>query len=256
MKFHQQTPACADIDVTLSDDGNSPDFRLLLPERVYADGYDGSEPLHTIAGVWEQQFGLLGGRYTVPRAFEIAVLLMPNRDEVRVSLTLMNIADHPIENVFIDVCAGLCHLPGEPSWANESFLGEQPLDRNEHGRVWFDEITPQRLIALTASGAWVPMHPNPAAPSSAHSTDFVANDEINTRAVALESPDEPERIFFQSWDTFGRWVTPARENACMHVQPYVADRLDSGESATVRGLVGVFSGDRGALAYHLADVLL
>ncbi len=254
MKLHQQTPGCADIDVTLSGEGN-PDFRLLLPEHIYANGYDGPRHLHTIPGAWEHQFGLLGGRYTVPHAFEIAVLLIPNRDEVRVSLTIVNIADHPVEDVFVEVCAGVNHLPGNPGWSNRGFIGECAPDRVEQGRVWFDEITPNRLVALTSAGAWIPIHPNPKSPHTANSLGFVPSDEVNARAVALESPEEPDRIFFQSWDNFGRWVTPAPENACIHLRPYIANRLDTGESATTHGLVGVFTGDRGSLAYHLLAAL-
>lgn len=254
MKLHQQSPGCADIDVTLSGD-DSPDFRLLLPEHIYADGYAGPRHLHTISGAWERQFGLLGGRYTVPHAFEVAVLVIPNRDEVRVSLTIMNIADHPVEAVFVEICAGMNHLPGNPGWSNRRFLGEHALDRAEQGRVWFDEIAPNRLVALTADGAWIPMHPNPTSPHLAESMCFIASDEVNARAVALESSEEPNRIFFQSWGNYGRWVTPAPENACIHLRPYVADRLESGESATIHGVVGVFSGDRGALSYHLIDAL-
>jgi len=43
-------------------------------------------------------------------------------------------------------------------------------------------------------------------------------------------------------------------NACMHLHPVVAERLDAGETATIRGLVGIHHGRQEELERMLEGI--
>jgi hypothetical protein len=253
MLLHQQTPTCADFDITLEHDGD-PAFRLLLPEHVYTSDNDSMGHVHTIPGTWERHFGLTGGRFVIGHTLEIAALLMPAENAVRVSLTFQNISDVSMNNVQAEICASLSHLPGEPSWCNRTFFDTQPLDRSEQGRLWYDEIAPDRLEALTLAGNWIGMHPGTQG-SDEGDKGFTPSEEATAQACAVESPVHGGEQFFQAWDVASHWVTPAPENACMHLRPVVAETLAPGESATIHGVAGIFTGEREALMRHILVLL-
>jgi len=92
------------------------------------------------------------------------------------------------------------------------------------------------------------MHPTPDAPDSTKVPlySFTPSPEVDARACAAESADGGF-WFFQWWDTPCRWCAPFPGNACMHLEPFVAERLPMGESAGIRGRIGMHEGDRASL---------
>ena len=255
MAVTQQTVDCSDFDVTLPGEG-SPAFRVLVPERVIADGYEAA-PLHTIRGTWERNFGLVGGRFIHEHTLEITVLLMPGERDLRISLTIMNIGETPLDRLRADICSAVNHLPGEPGWANAEFMPDTPLDRNAQGAYWYETVTPKGMTILTTGGDWHSIHPHPDRPSAASVPPYgfeISHEPVAT-ACAVHPHGDESSWFFQAWDHPGHTCTPFPGNACMHLHPVIADRLEPGASATVHGVTGLFSGSRDALARHIGDSL-
>ena len=121
MILSQQTPNSSDFDVILSGDSN-PSFRMLLPERVLAEGLDHGG-LHTIPGIWNGEANWLEGRFSDENTLEFSVRIDTYRYDTRVELTLKNIGNHEITDLWAEVCTSLNHLPGNPNFPGDSFPG-------------------------------------------------------------------------------------------------------------------------------------
>ena len=251
MRFVQQTSDCSDFDVIL-DGEETPAFRVLLPEVVYADGLDSVRGAHVIPGAWEWGTGRVLGRVALSEQIKLGVTIIEEGGYIRVALRLTNSPGSPLTNVSAEVCVSANHLPGEPGWCNEAFLPNLPLDRDAQGRAWFEHVTPHNLRALTARG-WVDMHPcaDRPDPDSVPTYSFSPSDVADARACAVGSHDG-STLLFQAWDAPCRYVTPCPGNACMHLIPQVAKALAPGATATINGVIGVFAGTREELAARLA----
>jgi len=246
MELRQQTPDCSDFDVVINGD-DSPSFRVLLPEAIYGNGTTLEGGVHTIPGSWETAGTQTTGRFSGGDHLDVSVRLTTGTRELQVKLSLRNRGDTAIEDVAIDICTSVNHLPGEPGWCNRQFLPDPELDRSVQGRYWFEKVTPGRLFALTGNG-WVGMHPCPEDPDAENVPiySFEPSDEPTARACAAQSPDG-DAWFFQAWDVPCQYCTPCPGNACMHLHPVVARRIGPNETATIRGLVGVHLGARSAV---------
>ena len=250
MKLIQQTENCADFDVVL-DGETSPAFRILLPEQIdtATQSHGGT---HTVPGVWQERPDGSDGRFSIQDAWEVGLSLDTGGSEVRVDLTITNTGREEAKDVRLAMCASLNHLPGEPDWCNERFLPGLPLDRAVQGRYWFEHASPGRLHALTQHG-WVEMHPCPNRPDADRVPvySFVPSETADAWACAVEAMDGGIH-FYQAWSTPCRYCTPCPGNACMHLDPFVADALRPSEPASLRGLVGMHEGGRESLAEKIA----
>jgi hypothetical protein len=245
-RVHQQTEGCSDFDVLLGDQG-TPSFRVLLPEWIHGEGITYRGLLHIIPGCWQGHGQGARGHFAVAGQVGVDVQIDTEETGIRVALTVANTGECDIADVWANVCAALNHLPGEPGWCNRDFLPTVGLDRAAQGRYWYEVLTPTRLLALGTRG-WVPMHPNPDKPdaSAVALYSFSPSKTADARACAVESP-AGGLWFFQSWDTPCRWCTPCPGNACMHLEPFLAERLQAGAAARIRGRIGFHQGDRASL---------
>jgi len=246
-RLHAQTANCADFDVFLNGDDTAPSFRVLLPEWVRGEGVEHTGAFHVIPGEWRgDEFGL-SGQFTVGGQLEIGVRVNTEPSAFGVTLTVRNVGESAISHVWANICAGVTHLPGEPGWSNARFIPGVPLDRTEQGRYWYDVLTPRRLVAFTRRG-WIPMHPTPDAPDSTKVPlySFTPSQVPEASACAVESADGG-LWFYQWWDAPCLWCAPFPGNACMHLEPFVAERLVAGETASIRGRIGMHEGDRASL---------
>jgi|GEM_PF-1565082 len=246
MQIVQQTPGCSDLDVTV-DGIPEPAFRILLPEWIQGKGIRHKGLFHIVPGIWSNTSHGLHGVFSVDRQLELTVGVEPRGAAVATTLSVKNVGNVELRDLWADICTSLNHLPGNPGWSNAEYLGGTRLERNEQGRYWYNAVTPKRLQALTVRG-WVPMHPAPDAPDADKSPmyRFDPSKAADAFACAVESLDGSE-FCFQAWDTPCRYCTPCPGNACMHLKPFLADILKPRSSVTVRGMVGIHKGDRAAL---------
>lgn len=246
-RIHQQTAGCADFDVLLGDE-HGPSFRVLLPEWIRARGlqYDGL--LHVIPGTWQEKNGGMAGRFTVGGQLDVEVRIETRESDILIDLTVENTGDLDLSDVWANVCTSANHLPGSPNWSNGDLLPAVPLDRAVQGRYWFEVLTPKRLFALTAEG-WGPMHPCPDRPdaSAVPLYGFTPSLTADACACAVESPAGGVWLF-QAWRTSCRWCSPCPGNACMHLEPFLAERVQPGAKGSISGRVGIHRGDRLSLA--------
>lgn len=252
MKLHQQTPNCSDFDVTVT--GNEkPSFRLLLPEWIRGEGIQYEGLCHTIPGIWhETEYGMHGS-YRVGEQLQVGVRIETRDSEILVELEVKNCGDSEIQNAWINVCASLNHLPGEPDWSNSDFLPSLPLERTIQGHYWYEHLTPNRLFALT-SDAWIPMHPHAEKPDAdtVPLYGFVPSETVDTMACAVQSVSG-KAYCFQAWSNLSRYCAPCPGNACMHLEPFLAKIISPEESASIRGLIGVHNGDSDSLNKKIAE---
>jgi hypothetical protein len=96
------------------------------------------------------------------------------------------------------------------------------------------------------------MHPNPEHPEADAAAPYGAkwSSRAEAFACAAEAP-AGGLLFFQAWAAPCRWLQPFPGNACMHLEPIVAESLASGESAEIRGLIGMHEGSRQLLEDRL-----
>jgi len=221
---------------------------VLLPEWIHGRGIIHDGLLHVIPGSWRDTDRGTQGRFMVAGQLAIDVQIETSETGIQVVLGVTNAGSSEITDVWANICTPVNHLPGSPGWSNADFIpAAVPLDRALQGRFWFEVLTPTRLSTLTESG-WVPMHPCPDRPdaSSVPLYSFVPSVSADAWACALESP-AAGLWFYQAWDTPCRWCTPCPGNACMHLEPFVAERLLPGTRAAIRGWVGMHHGDRPSL---------
>lgn len=244
--LHQQTDSCSDFDVLLDND-SAPSFRVLLPEWIHGGGITYSGHLHVIPGSWQGHGHGVYGHFAVADQFAVNVQIGTRETEIQVKLTVTNTGHSAITDVWANVCASLNHLPGSPGWSNRSFLASVALDRAAQGFYWYEVLTPKRLFAIGAKG-WVPMHPSPDNPDACMVPlyCFTPSQTADTRACVVESP-EGDLWFFQKWDTPCHWCTPCPGNACMHLVPFLAERLEVGAATAIQGRIGIHHGDRASL---------
>ncbi len=244
LKLVQQAPNCSDADVTPAG-WKTPAFRLVLPEFIFVESpklkYSGT---HMIPGRWEKIADGLRGTYRVGQAFEATVEITGKDKTVDMTMGLRNLTTDPMKNVSMLVCSSVNHLPGNPSWANPLFMpATMPLDRDLQGRYWYQHVTPQGLRALGPKG-WVATHPHPdnPDPDGVPQYNFLPSRTADWTAYAAQSLDG-KCLLFQSWDRPSGYEIPCPGNACMHLRPLVAERLEPGATATIHGRAGLFEGN-------------
>ncbi|NQT20285.1 MAG: hypothetical protein HQ592_11315 [Planctomycetes bacterium] len=250
-RLHQQTANCSDVDVLIGQQ-DSPSFRVLLPEWIRGKGVKHTGLLHVIPGTWRKDAQGLSGHFTVADQLEIAVVVETEQTAVSVTLAVKNVEQSTISNVWANVCTGVNHLPGNPGWSNERFMPSAPLDRAVQGRYWFEVATPRRLFAFVG-GKWIPMHPCPDLPDPAAVPlySFTPSADAEACACAVENV-EGGLWFYQYWNTPCRWCTPCPGNACMHMVPFLTERLSPGATVGIRGRVGMHEGTRSSLEEYFA----
>ena len=252
MGLIQQTPNCSDFDVALGN-APSPAFRVLLPEHVSSELRVLHQRLaHTIPGDWRDTPAGKRGIIQIENGLEVSVDIERERDSIAVEMTVRNLSTGVLRHVAVDICAGVNHLPGRPGWCNREFIPFAPLDRDEHGRYWYEQVTPRGLKALTTSG-WRLMHPRPDHPSAEGLEPYASI--VSERPVAFvcgARSYDGRKLFYQAWDVPCYYASPVSGNACMHLSPVVSESLESGASATTHGHVGIFEGDWDALAGEFA----
>ncbi|NLG52188.1 MAG: hypothetical protein GX552_18920 [Chloroflexi bacterium] len=253
MVYAQQTAGCSDFDITLPGD-TAPSFRVLLPEWLRAVGLDYHGLFHTIPGRWEPWGEGVQGQITVMDTVAVGVRLLAHARHVDVTLSVQNIGSRTLTDVWANVCTSVNHLPGSPGWCNWTFMPHLDPDRFLQGRYWYEQVTPRGLRALTDEG-WVPMHPQPDQPNadSVPLYSFVPSAQANARACAV-CPPEGGLFLFQAWASPCRYCAPCPGNACMHLEPFLAETLPPGDVATIRGAVGLYAGDLPSLASHLEEI--
>jgi hypothetical protein len=236
---HAEAETGTDVDV-LAPDGR-PLFRILIPEAVTAESV-GPTPFlsHQTPGVWREVDGLQVGTVRSDPWVEIRLALKPLEQGLLVAFMVKNLSPQPMVGVGMDVCVGLSHLPSrhEP-WINRDFLpADVPLDRNAAGRYWFERVAPHYLKAWV-SGRWQLVHPRPDAPRA---DDFLPYGftylEERASLMAVDSLDGTKRLF-EAWDCPCRVRRPFWGNACLHLLPVLADRLEPGQEAFHRAEVAV-----------------
>lgn len=254
MELVQQTPNRSDFDVVL--EGNAtPSFRMLLPECVLAQGEPLVEGTHVLPGEWEVVGDSAHGTFDTPGMLGARVCLEGQGQAVAVSITIRNRRSQALADVRVAVCVSPNHLPGAPDWCNTDFLPGLTLDRDVQGRHWFEKVTPAGLKALIGT-EWVGMHP---CPEAARADDvpkysFQLSETDDACACAVASADG-RLLLFQAWAAPCFYCAPFPGNACMHLLPLVAEHLEPGEAATVRGIIGMFPGNHEAFA-HAVNAML
>jgi len=253
-QLHQQTPQCADFDILLEEQ-LTPSFRVLVPERILGNGvvYDGF--FHTIPGNWREEDGIVRGDFAVANQLVIDVAIEPGQTDISVVLGVTNTAAAGMSDVHADICAGLNHLPGDPAWCNEYFIPPVvPLDRDAQGLYWYEKLTPGKLFALTKQG-WVATHPSPNEPNAEKIPPDALrpSDAWDAYACAVESADGG-MWYFQAWDAPCRRCPPRPASACMHIQPFIAERLLPRARAEIQGWFGMHRGDRQSLETMLRSL--
>lgn len=254
MKLVQQTPDTADFDVVFDGDA-TPAFRVLLPEAIAADGLETICGCHTIPGRWTFDRRLAKGSFLIASGLHIATNIQCREAEIRADLSLRNGSTRSLRDVTATICASVNHLPGAPDWCNRDFIPDAPLDRDAQGRYWFREVAPRRLKALVDED-WVAMHPCPDDPDPDSVPKYFqtvsTRNDVRGCAVASHDGDLP---FFQAWAAPCHYAQPFPGNACMHLLPMISSEIPAGETATIRGIVGIFRGDRPALRRNITAEL-
>ncbi len=255
MRLIQQTPACSDFDVVLRN-GEAPAYRVLVPERLLARNLGSTTLLHVVPGHWRKRGEMLAGRFDHPNGIELSVQLVPMDTSMQVTLRIRNAGGVDLLDVWADICAGVNHLPGSPGWCNRSFMSDLPLDRTLQGRYWYESITPHGLKALVGC-RWVEIHPSPREPRADAVPLYFSSpgDEPNAQACACQAPSK-DIIFFQSWKGPTKYVAPFPGNACMHMQPFMDQRIERGSTASIAGMVGMHKGSFRSLSRFLQGWLM
>ena len=249
MRLVQQAANTADFDV-LSDD--VPVFRVLVPEHIQAGGMEAVHGVHMIHSSWESLLDGMKGTFRACDELEVTTTVTTSGEtEVEICISFKNLSDHDLTDLDADICTALNHLPGTPGWANLSFFGGVPLDRDIQGIMWYEDIAPRRLLALTDDG-WAAMHPSPdsAGAEGVPRYNRVRSDAPGAIGCAVSGPDG-ESHFFQMWKTDCYYRNTFPGNACMHLVPVVCAGLAPGKIAEIRGVVGFFEGSRDALARRM-----
>ena len=164
MKLYQQTPNCSDFDVIITK-SEGPSFRVLLPEWIRGVGVQYQGLCHTIPGIWHETERGMHGVYEIAEQLRVGVEIETKHTEILVKLGVKNRGNSHIQDMWLNVCTSVNHLPGDPGWSNSNFLPSLPLDRTIQGRYWYEHVTPHHLLALTSTG-WIPMHPYPDSPDA------------------------------------------------------------------------------------------
>jgi len=245
LRLVQPYPNCSDFDV-VPVGWNKPAFRLLLPEQVSAEGPKKIEHggTHGTVGKWQTTNEGLHGVFRIGEAFEITVDLAGRDKTVDIQMAVRNLTPETLGQVRVLICSPVNHLPGKPDWSNRLFIPQDiPEDRDAQGRYWYQHVAPQRLRALRPQG-WIVTHPSPdnPDPDGVPKYNFLVSTTSDTAAYAVQSLDG-KWLFYQTWDKPSRYATPCPGNACMHLHPLVAERLEPGATATIRGKAGLFQGD-------------
>ena len=231
-------PDCADLTITLAG-GRTPAFRMLLPEFVTAanmtEAVDAEDLkpfrkafLHTVAGHWHvEEDGAWVGVQTHPGIVEITTRVVPHSTDVELTVTLRSLAEKPLNDLRGDYCLGI--NGGGGNWANHGFLPESKLDRTEDGTYWHRNVA-QKGAFVHTGGKWIRLFNRQGEPGPAEAGIIAMNNEAGTAAA------------FMMWKAPvpTPWINDA--SACMHLRPQFSPSLRPGESATLRGRMGVTGG--------------
>ncbi len=221
--FHSASRPCADIVVTLPQQ-HAPSFRALLPEEVTGCPLPGKGFFHTEPGFeWKKgDRGSWSGTIEIEDFGRIQISLVPRDYYVEITWTLENLSAKPLKKTSLNFCFNVNNAgSGGRSWANREFLPKSRLNREEDGEFWHDRVAHKGAYVHSA-GRWIN---EPTAALDA-SILVIANQAGN-------------RYAFQMWDkpVPSTWINTG--NACMHLKPVLCDSLGVGETAVMRGRMGI-----------------
>jgi hypothetical protein len=243
-----------DIDITFGDSA-SPALRMLLPEAIFAGGRQVAGGAHALSGQWARSEAALEGVIRPAAGLECILRLVPRREHVDILVAVKNTSRETYSDVRVDICANLCRLPRtwQVEWSNRAFIPERiPMRREEQGKYWFTEAA-RRLFAWSPESGWTSMRARPEKPDKVPEDPYeiVLGEGDSSLACAVASLDGAS-FMYQAWAARrSRHQAPFSGNACMHLRPQVAERLEPGQCASLRGAAGVFAGTRDQLAQRL-----
>jgi hypothetical protein len=249
MRLIQQLPNCTDFDVVL-DGETTPAFRILLPEMVTSPELELKTLLHTIPGRWAVTEHGAQGEFCPSTDLELSVQIQCASPEIFADISIRNLSAQPLTQLRANVCANINHLPGTPPWCNRAFMPSLPLDRDAQGRYWYEKVAPGNLLALSDRG-WIEMHPHPQTPDASLVPQYSFKPNVGDVCACAVASADRSLLFFQAWDGPCQYCAPFPGNACMHLLPVIANVLASGSSAVIRGIAGIFAGNRDQLTTRI-----
>ena len=253
-----QTPHCDGCAFTIAQDDRTPLFDMLLPEELLLNGFDRADPielLHIKPSI--QTFDSVHCRAETELHFGGVSYFsrISHREEqlFDISISVRNQSGQTLVSPKLDVCQSMSNLP-QGGWYNEEFLEEGvAVDRDECGRVWYTDVSIRRQRALSG-WKWISIHPSPANPiigEDVYPRLFGA--QADCSCVGLENKSGT-RTAFTAWSGPAYYRTPFPGNYCMHSLPSLPD-LKDGDSFTVYGICGIYSGSFDALRGYLKERL-
>ena len=242
-RFAQEVEGSVDFDFLL-DGKSTPACRILAPEQLAVEGRDlgkevGERVLHTTPGKLTRRGDTVTVERSYPGAFSYRLELRPRATYFDLTFLVRNLGNREWRDLKADFCLGLSRLPSRSRpWSNEVFFRSVPPDRTEQGALWYSHITPKRLMYYWR-GQWHGLHPNPLDPDPKKVPLYNAafSNPKPARIVALQ-PEAGQQVFFLMFDTESSAREPFPGNACMHLDPLMANRVKPGESAVIKGKAG------------------
>jgi hypothetical protein len=237
---NNELPLGADVDI-IDYSGNKL-FRLLIPESVTAVNYPGRSFLsHRIPGEWGESNGIRWCKLKNDGWVEAIVAFHTLEKGVLILFGLRNLSGSPLEQVGMDICVAVSHIPcPHGSWVNKHFVPvPEPPDRDSAGCYWYEKVAPSHLKALI-NGEWMIAHRdpgNPACTSVPKYQPFIYLD-LPASIMAAESMDGKERIF-EAWNTECRVRCAFPGNSCMHLEPILAKKLLPSQLVFINGEISV-----------------
>jgi hypothetical protein len=256
ISFRQEVPGSLDFDFVLPGE-SSPACRLLAPETIaIASGVPGGfraiprGTMHTIPGRLVSEGEAVAVEHTFAKLMATRTVLRPRRTYVEVELTVRNLSESTWSDVRAEFCLGFNRLPAKSPWANQVFFPGVPLDRDAQGALWFGKISPRRL-KYYEGGRWLPLHPSPDDPDPARFPTYnLPFKDLRPASIVALEPQAGQPQIFLLFDAPAQAREPFKGNACLHLVPRLAQSLEPGSSATVRGKAG-FHGRSPADLVHL-----
>ena len=250
MKLIQQNTGCSDVDVIFSGQ-DAPSFRMLLPESILLGETSALRHTHIIPGAWESESDSLFGSFYPSKDIQVSVELRPDDARCRITLGVTNRSSSSLRGIRANTSLSLNRLPGSPAWSNQAFLPDQPLDRAAQGRYWYERVAP-RAMRVLANDGWLPAHASPDNPDPDETELYHLHPHDHTvvSACAVVS-NNSDRLLYQWWQVPCHYLSPFPGNASMVLLPVIAEKLVPGESAEIRGVMGLFEGTWDALAAAL-----
>lgn len=226
-----------------------PSFRILAPEHITTNDRDlgeeaGFKWFHIMQAKSYQRDGTLVIEHLFENLFEFRLTVTPREMYVDIELSIKNIDNKPWNGLQANFCSGLTKpsdVKSNDMWINRIFFPDTVMYRKEIGEYWFSKIVPKRFKYYDGK-EWKLAHPNPENPNSSEFPEWLSEEAKNKtdkigRIIALEAHDNQPQLF-QMWNVEGVVWDPFPGNACMHIIPIVAERLNPKEVASIKGRIG------------------